>query len=53
MAIINFDVPSLDWYHSQNERETFKDWNDLKQKMLTRFQTIRDGSLVGRFFTIK
>ncbi|TYK09954.1 Ty3/gypsy retrotransposon protein [Cucumis melo var. makuwa] len=53
VAIISFDGLALDWYRSQDERESFKSWDDLKQKMLTRFQTIRDGTLVGRFLTIK
>ncbi|KAA0065906.1 transposon Tf2-1 polyprotein isoform X1 [Cucumis melo var. makuwa] len=53
VAIISFDDPTLDWYRLQDERESFKSWDDLKQKMLTRFQTIRDGTLVGRFLTIK
>ncbi|TYK14310.1 ty3-gypsy retrotransposon protein [Cucumis melo var. makuwa] len=53
VAIISFDGLALDWYRSQDERESFQSWDDLKQKMLTRFRTIRDGTLVGRFLTIK
>ncbi|TYK28910.1 transposon Tf2-1 polyprotein isoform X1 [Cucumis melo var. makuwa] len=53
MAIISIDGPTLDWYRSQDERESFRSWDDLKQKMLTRSRTIRDGMLVGRFLTIK
>ncbi|KAA0047956.1 mevalonate kinase-like [Cucumis melo var. makuwa] len=37
----------------KDEQESFKSWDDLKEKMLTRFQMIRDGTLVGRFLTIK
>ncbi|KAA0045135.1 transposon Tf2-1 polyprotein isoform X1 [Cucumis melo var. makuwa] len=53
VAIISFDGLTLDWYRSQDERQSFKSWDDLKQKMLTRFRMIRDGTLVGRFLTIK
>ncbi|TYK15159.1 transposon Tf2-1 polyprotein isoform X1 [Cucumis melo var. makuwa] len=53
VAVISFDGPALDWYRSQEEREAFKGWQDLKQKMLVRFRSIRDDTLVGRFLTIK
>ncbi|KAA0063300.1 Ty3/gypsy retrotransposon protein [Cucumis melo var. makuwa] len=53
VAVISFDGPALDWYRSQEEREAFKGWQDLKQKMLVRFRSICDGTLVGRFLTIK
>ncbi|TYK00067.1 ty3-gypsy retrotransposon protein [Cucumis melo var. makuwa] len=52
-SLRSFDGPALGWYRSQNERESFTSWDDLKQKMLRRFQTIRDGTLVDRFFTVK
>ncbi|KAA0066119.1 transposon Tf2-1 polyprotein isoform X1 [Cucumis melo var. makuwa] len=47
VAVISFDGPALDWYRSQEEREAFKGWQDLKQKMLVRFRSIRDDTLVG------
>ncbi|KAA0061684.1 transposon Tf2-1 polyprotein isoform X1 [Cucumis melo var. makuwa] len=34
VAVISFDGPALDFYRSQEEREAFKGWDDLKQKML-------------------
>ncbi|KAA0047238.1 Ty3/gypsy retrotransposon protein [Cucumis melo var. makuwa] len=34
VAVISFDGPALDWYRSQEEREAFTGWDDLKQKML-------------------
>ncbi|TYK28131.1 transposon Tf2-1 polyprotein isoform X1 [Cucumis melo var. makuwa] len=30
VAVISFDGPALDWYRSQEEREVFKGWQDLK-----------------------
>ncbi|TYK03666.1 general transcription factor 3C polypeptide 3 isoform X1 [Cucumis melo var. makuwa] len=47
VAIISFDGLALDWYRSLDERESFKSWDDLKEKILTRFRMIRDGTLVG------
>ncbi|KAA0032861.1 transposon Tf2-1 polyprotein isoform X1 [Cucumis melo var. makuwa] len=53
VGVISFDGPALDWYRSQEEREAFPGWDDLKQKMLVRFRATREGTLVGRFLTIK
>ncbi|KAA0055700.1 Ty3/gypsy retrotransposon protein [Cucumis melo var. makuwa] len=53
VAVISFDGPALDWYRSQEEREAFTGWDDLKLKMLVRFRATREGTLVGRFLTIK
>lgn len=30
VAIISFDGLALDWYRSQDERESFKSWDELK-----------------------
>ena len=40
VAVINFEGPSLYWYRSQAEREAFVRWEDLKQKMLIRFEPL-------------
>ncbi|KAA0038184.1 transposon Tf2-1 polyprotein isoform X1 [Cucumis melo var. makuwa] len=53
VSVISFDGPSLDWFRSQEERDKFKDWSDLKIQLLERFRSIREGSLYGRFFAIK
>ncbi|TYK00327.1 transposon Tf2-1 polyprotein isoform X1 [Cucumis melo var. makuwa] len=53
VAVISFDGPALDWYRSQEEREAFAGWDDLKQRMLLRFWATKEGTLVGRFLTIK
>lgn len=50
---MSFDGPTLDWYQSNDKLERFKNWEDLKQRLLIRFRSIRDGTLVGRFLTIK
>ena len=33
--------------------EVFKNWAALKERMLVQFRSIREGTLVGRFFSIK
>ncbi|KAA0045216.1 Ty3/gypsy retrotransposon protein [Cucumis melo var. makuwa] len=53
VAVISFDGLALDWYRSQEEREAFTGWDDLKLKMLVRFRATREGTLVSRFLTIK
>lgn len=53
VAVISFDGSMLDWYQLHDEREAFKDWADLKQRMLIRFRSIKDGTLVRRFLSIK
>ena len=52
-AVISFDEPALDWYQLNDKLERFKNWENLKQRLLIQFRTIRDGTLVGRFLTIK
>ena len=52
-GVISFDDLALDWYQAQEELEVFKNWADLKERMLVQFRSIREGTLVGRFFSIK
>ena len=33
VSVISFDGPALDWYQSQEEREKFTDWTDLKKRL--------------------
>lgn len=53
VAVVSFDGAASNWYRSQEERNEFKDWADLKQRLLVRFQSIREGSICGRFLAIK
>ena len=52
-GVISFDDLALDWYQAQEELEVFKNWAALKERMLVQFRSIREGTLVGRFFSIK
>ena len=53
VATINFEGPVLNWYRSQEERDKFIDWANLKERLLVRFRSTREGSLYGRFLRIQ
>ncbi|KAA0057273.1 hypothetical protein IC582_010045 [Cucumis melo] len=50
---ISFDGPALNWYRSQEERDKFLSWANLKERLLIRFRSSRDGTLLGKFLRIK
>ena len=43
----------MDWYRSHEDREPFVNWEDLKRRLIIRFRSDREGSILGRFLTIK
>lgn len=53
VALISFDGAVLDWYRAQEEQDPFVNWRNLKEHLLVRFRSERDGSLCGRFLAIK
>lgn len=53
VVVISFDGAALDWYRVQEEQEPFADWWNLKERLLVRFRSERDGSICGRFLAIK
>ena len=53
VSAISFDGPALNWYRSQEERDKFVSWSNLKERMLVRFRSTREGSICGRFLHIK
>ncbi|KAL0552390.1 hypothetical protein IC582_011499 [Cucumis melo] len=53
VSTICFDGPTLNWYRSQEEREKFVSWTNLKESLLVRFQSTREGTLCGRFLRIQ
>ena len=53
VATISFEGPVLNWYRSQEERDKFIDWTNLKERVLVRFRSTREGSLYGRFLRIQ
>ena len=53
VATISFEGPALNWYRSQEERDKFIDWANLKERVLVRFRSTREGSLYGRFLRIQ
>ncbi|KAL0537842.1 hypothetical protein IC582_026831 [Cucumis melo] len=53
VSTICFDGPALNWYRSQEEREKFASWTNLKERLLVRFQSTREGTVCGRFLRIQ
>ena len=53
VSTISFEGPALNWFRSQEEREKFIDWANIKERLLERFRSSREGSLYGRFLRIQ
>ncbi|TYK03449.1 transposon Tf2-1 polyprotein isoform X1 [Cucumis melo var. makuwa] len=53
VSTISFDGPALNWYRSQEEREKFTSWANLKERLLVRFRSSRDETVLGRFLRVK
>ncbi|KAL0541464.1 hypothetical protein IC582_021509 [Cucumis melo] len=53
VSTISFDGPALNWYRSQEEREKFTSWSNLKKRLLVRFRSSRDGTILGKFLRVK
>ncbi|KAA0062881.1 transposon Tf2-1 polyprotein isoform X1 [Cucumis melo var. makuwa] len=53
VSTISFDGPALNWYRSQKEREKFTSWSNLKERLLVRFRSSRDGTILGKFLRVK
>ncbi|KAL4033230.1 hypothetical protein IC575_006316 [Cucumis melo] len=53
VATISFEGPALNWYRAQEERDKFKDWENLKERLLVRFRSTREGSICGQFLRIQ
>lgn len=53
VAVISFEGVALDWFRGKDEQTPFKDWKDLKDKLLVRFRSSKKGSARGQFLAIK
>ncbi|KAA0033393.1 peroxidase 64 [Cucumis melo var. makuwa] len=53
VSTISFDGPALNWYRSQEERDKFLSWENLKERLLVRFRSSTDGTILGKFLRIK
>ncbi|KAA0038303.1 transposon Tf2-1 polyprotein isoform X1 [Cucumis melo var. makuwa] len=53
VSTVSFDGPTLNWYISQEERDKFTNWSNMKERLLVRFQSNKDGTLCGQFLRIK
>uniref|UniRef100_A0A9I9EES2 Uncharacterized protein n=1 Tax=Cucumis melo TaxID=3656 RepID=A0A9I9EES2_CUCME len=48
-AVIRFDGTTLDWSRSKEERNAFKHWLELKQRLLIRFRAVKEEPICRRF----
>ncbi|KAL0542645.1 hypothetical protein IC582_008834 [Cucumis melo] len=53
VSTISFDGPALNWYRSQEERNKFVSWSNMKERLLIRFRSSKDGTIGGQFLRIK
>ncbi|KAA0046073.1 Transposon Ty3-G Gag-Pol polyprotein [Cucumis melo var. makuwa] len=53
VSTISFDGPALNWYRSQEERSRFTSWSNMKERLLVRFRSNKDGTIGGQFLRIK
>ncbi|KAL0540685.1 hypothetical protein IC582_020695 [Cucumis melo] len=53
VSTVSFDGPALNWYRSQEERDKFTSWSNMKERLLVRFRSNKDGTLSGQFLRIK
>ncbi|KAA0066460.1 uncharacterized protein E6C27_scaffold21G005610 [Cucumis melo var. makuwa] len=53
VSTISFDGPTLNWYRSQEERDKFLSWGNLKERLLIRFRSSLDGTVLGKFLRIQ
>nr|GEY10189.1 ankyrin repeat-containing protein [Tanacetum cinerariifolium] len=51
-AVLSLEGPALSWFRWINNREPFRNWEELKRRLLHRFQSSQDGNLHEQFFSI-
>ncbi|KAA0043238.1 transposon Tf2-1 polyprotein isoform X1 [Cucumis melo var. makuwa] len=53
VSTVSFNGPALNWYRSQEERDKFTSWANLKERLSVRFRSSKDGTIYGQFLRIK
>ena len=53
VSTVSFDGPALNWFRSQEERDKFTSWTNLKERMLVRFRSSKDRTISAQFLRIK
>ncbi|KAA0033837.1 Ty3/gypsy retrotransposon protein [Cucumis melo var. makuwa] len=53
VSAVSFDGPTLNWYRSQEEKDKFTSRTNLKERMLVRFRSSKDGTICGQFLRIR
>ncbi|TYJ98848.1 transposon Tf2-1 polyprotein isoform X1 [Cucumis melo var. makuwa] len=53
VSTVSFDGPTLNWFRSQEERDRFTSWSNMKERLLVRFRSNKDGTISGQFLRVK
>lgn len=53
VAVISFDGVALAWYWYMENRNSFVDWDDLKNRLFKRFQPSKEGKQCAKLLAIK
>ncbi|KAL0533232.1 hypothetical protein IC582_030448 [Cucumis melo] len=53
VSTVSFDGPALNWFRSQEERDKFTSWANMKERLLVCFRSNKDGTISGQFLRIK
>lgn len=53
VAIISFDGIAMAWYRYTDNREKFRDWNDLKGRLQDQFHPMKEGRQCAQLLSIK
>ncbi|TYK28503.1 Ty3/gypsy retrotransposon protein [Cucumis melo var. makuwa] len=53
VSTVSFDGPALNWFRSQEERDRFTSWSNMKERLLVRFRSNKDGTISGQFLRVK
>ncbi|GJT66731.1 ankyrin repeat-containing protein [Tanacetum coccineum] len=51
-AVLSLEGSALSWFRWINNREPFRSWEELKRRLLHRFQPSQNGNLLEQFFSI-
>lgn len=51
-TISSVDV-AIEWYRMMDDRDAFKDWKDLNERLIDEFRSSRKGSLMVQFLVVR
>ncbi|GKB48341.1 ankyrin repeat-containing protein [Tanacetum coccineum] len=51
-AVLSLEGSALSWFRWINNRKPFRNWEELKRRLLHRFRPSQNGNLLEQFFSI-